>query len=235
MLVKNGLSLPGWRDFERAAADAFGGIASESKAIFDVVCPHPYDPNRGIGLSCKMRGELKRVGRDGRVTIEVSNSAGEFWKQLNLLGLTQANYKDHPARAGAGVIHLVEKWHEGSAKIVDLEQSSFLVLLWALPQQYQLFQYSLTMPDPETIEWSCPAPKNASRNEASRLLGTFNGGPLIEWYPGSGGQLKYFPLASDALWSSSIFTLEPLPTNIQYGTAAKAATYFPSKWNEANK
>ena len=37
----DGSTLPGLRDFERSVALTFGGIAQESKAIFDVVIPAP--------------------------------------------------------------------------------------------------------------------------------------------------------------------------------------------------
>jgi hypothetical protein len=73
-------TFPGWRDFERSVALALTGTASESKEIFDVVLARPgaLDSDPKYGLSCKMRSELNRVGRDGRATIEVSNSAGKF-------------------------------------------------------------------------------------------------------------------------------------------------------------
>ena len=74
-----GRTLPGWRDFERAVALAFGGIAPENKAVFDVLLSGPERPGAMYyGLSCKMRGELDRLDRDGRVTIELSNSAKKF-------------------------------------------------------------------------------------------------------------------------------------------------------------
>ena len=61
------MTLPGWRDFERAVALAFGGSASESKDIFDVVMSRPEGPPLPLyGLSCKMRSELNRQIRKGR-------------------------------------------------------------------------------------------------------------------------------------------------------------------------
>lgn len=56
ILVKEGRTLPGWRDFERAVALAFGGEAQESKAIFDVLLSRTDRPEVKYGLSCKMRG-----------------------------------------------------------------------------------------------------------------------------------------------------------------------------------
>ena len=49
-------TLPGWRDFERSVALAFGGEAQENKAIFDILI---HDGNTYRGISCKMRCELK--------------------------------------------------------------------------------------------------------------------------------------------------------------------------------
>ena len=37
MLVRQGFTLPGWRDFERTVATVFGGVNSESKFIYDVL------------------------------------------------------------------------------------------------------------------------------------------------------------------------------------------------------
>lgn len=64
------LTLPGWRDFERAVASVFGGEAQESKAIYDVLFPNSYALDMYYGLSCKMRGTLDQTNRTGRVVIE---------------------------------------------------------------------------------------------------------------------------------------------------------------------
>jgi len=44
-------------------------------------------------LSCKMRGTLDETERTNRVTMELSNSAGEFWKELGKVRLNSKNYK----------------------------------------------------------------------------------------------------------------------------------------------
>ena len=71
------MSLPGWRDFERTVAFVLGGQAQESKGIFDVILPSGV---LGIkyGISCKMRRELNRIDKLGRVAVEVSNAAREL-------------------------------------------------------------------------------------------------------------------------------------------------------------
>jgi hypothetical protein len=68
-------TLPGWRDFERAIAAAFGGQAQENKYIFDVLLPattpnvyysitaqHLRDPRKcrtGLSLSYAFRLRLE--------------------------------------------------------------------------------------------------------------------------------------------------------------------------------
>jgi hypothetical protein len=68
---------------------------------------------------------------------------------------------------------------------------------------------------------------------ANRLCGDDRLGTLFEWYGTSGGQLKYYPLAKNALWASNVFRLEPLPSSedIQYGIIAKTRTYYPHLWD----
>ena len=50
------------------------------------------------------------------------------------------------------------------------------------------------------------------------------------WYGHSGGQLKYYPSASSAMWASDVFALEPIPVGAEYGVLQKAAAYFPALW-----
>lgn len=45
-------TIPGWKDFERATAFAFGGYAQENKAIFDVVFPESTNSKISYGISC---------------------------------------------------------------------------------------------------------------------------------------------------------------------------------------
>ncbi len=85
--LKDGTNLPGWRDFERSVAFALDGITLESKAVFDVILSRSDDRTSKFGLSCKMRRELGRIERDGRVNIEASNSSGAFWDHLAAVGI----------------------------------------------------------------------------------------------------------------------------------------------------
>ena len=47
LAAPNGMTLPGWRDFERAVAAAFDGQAQESKYVFDVIVTPQKDGDRG--------------------------------------------------------------------------------------------------------------------------------------------------------------------------------------------
>ncbi len=102
--LPKGMTLPGWRDFERAVAAAFGGEAQESKYVFDVVVSDPAIPTVKYGISCKMRRELNMVSSvDGRITMELSNSAKQFWQHLQRKGITEANYREQPSEVGEGL------------------------------------------------------------------------------------------------------------------------------------
>lgn len=234
--LKDGATRPGWRDFERAVALAFGGAAQESKAIFDVLLPVADAPPGKYGLSCKMRGELDKLQRTGRASIELSNSSKKFWGHLGAKGIDQSNYRESPAEVGAALLELVESWHQAvsleQGGSVNLAKSSYLVLSWNSAGNYQLHQFPLTLPDPANLRWYFPAGRGGTLG--GRLAADDGSGVLFEWYGESGGQLKYYPLAVAATWESGVFQLEPLG-EIEYGIIKKAEAYFPQKWAEASR
>lgn len=237
MLAVQGSTMtrPGWRDFERAVAAAFGGDAQESKAIFDVLIHDPDNFPVQYGIGCKMRGTLRETERKGRVTVEVANAAGEFWDRINTKGIDQRNYREYPEEVGASLIEVVEGWHEGVSLgrggKVDLDGSSYLVLSWEKRTgRYQMHQFDIDLPEPDTISWSFPP--SAQGGTGRRLLGEDETGKLFEWYGEAGGQLKYYPKTSSAIWVSETFTLEPLPEG-DYGLALKTKSYFPEAWARA--
>lgn len=231
----NGLTLPGWRDFERAVATTFVGEAQENKYVFDVVVPLSATSTIKYGVSCKMRRVLKR---DGRVTMELSNSAKQFWRYLLTYGINETNYRNNANEVGKRIIELVNSWHELASINVsklDLGRSSYLVLSWNSKGQYQLHQFSLELPDPTRLRWYFPVKMTKEGEKpADRLCGAHENGVIFEWYGQLGGQLKYYPLASNAIWASHIFQLEPLPSleNMRYGILAKTQTYFPTQWQK---
>ncbi len=241
LVTKEGKTLPGWRDFERAFAACFGGQAQESKFIFDVLLTDAERPSIHYGISCKMRRTLSDTFRTRRVTLELSNSSGQFWRALEQRGLNQQNYKRNPGLAGKVLIGVVTQWHEAvgleSGGSVDLIRSFYLALSWNKSGQYQLFKFALTLPDASLLKWDFPnVESNDGEHSGRRLRGNDNLGTLFEWYGESGGQLKYYPLTSNALWTSDVFCLEPLPEENaeQYGLMAKARAYFPRQWKDVS-
>jgi hypothetical protein len=227
LALKNGLTLPGWRDFERAVALGFGGAAQESKFVFDVLLSASDRSDIHYGLSCKMRETLRETDRTGRVTIELSNSYSKFWKELAGRDIDQANFRQYPDRVGKTLIDLVTSWHEAESSVagghIDLSKSAYLVLSWDKSSGvYQLHQFSLRLPG-DRVKWHFPPGEE-------RLKGDDEFGRVFEWYGQSGGQLKYYPRVQEALWASERFRLELLPPQTTQGLLAKAAAYFPELW-----
>ena len=236
LAVDNSLAtLPGWRDFERAVALTFGGVPSENKDVMDVRLPDSARPDVYFGLSCKMRRELNRVTKDGRVTIELSNAARAFWNRLGNFGITAENYRDHAPQVGSELIALVGEWHTAtgiaSGGDIDLAGSYYLTLMWNNDGKYQLHQFPIELPDPAEIRWYCPVFKRGGVSKPGNAIrGDDGAGTLFEWYGQSGGQLKYYPKAGDALWQSDVFRLEPLPTDTPHGLISKAQAYYSNLW-----
>lgn len=231
MARKHAVTIPGWRDFERTFALAFRGAGTENKYVFDVLLEASQNPSRYVGISCKMRGELKeKAVRLGRGSIELSNAYREFTRVIKQeTGLNEDTYSSNPALVGAVLLSIVERWHraasyENGGK-VNLSSSSFANLLWdPNTGQYRLLQFPLMLPVPAQLTW---------RMSDARLTGLDESGVLVEWYVSSGGQLKYYPPISTAQWSSEIFELEPLPQNLNHILLNKAETYFPAQWGFA--
>lgn len=229
-------TLPGWRDFERSVALAFNGEAQENKFIFDVLLPDNKRKGVYFGVSCKMRRTLHETKRTGRVTLELSNSSGKFWERLSQIGIHQQNYKEKPYEVAQTLIQQENEWHEGvgleHGGLVDISKSFYLALSWNTQNEYQLFKFPLSLPEPNSLTWDFPT---TDKGKASRRLrGQDATGTLIEWYGESGGQLKYYPLLANALWKSNIFNLEPLPKGWEkkHGILTKAKDYFPKLWKD---
>ncbi len=237
-------TLPGWRDFERAIAVSFGGIAQENKHIFDVLIPDVNRPGIYFGISCKMRRALNDTFKTNRVTLELSNSSGKFWKELALNGIEQRNYKQYPIQVGKILLSMVERWHHqvgiSNGGSIDLERSYYLVLAWNARGMYQLYKFKLKLPEAEQLVWDFPDVNDESQQiqrSGRRLRGQDKDGTIFEWYGESGGQLKYYPRVQDALWKSRVFNLEPIGSScgIEEILLSKAKLYFSAMWeNIAN-
>lgn len=226
LTLKDNLTLPGWRDFERCTALAFNGHAQENKSIFDVLLTDYNRPNVNYGISCKMRGTLQETTKQKRTTLELSNSAGEFWNNINAKNLI---YENHPNEIGKTLIETVKSWYEKVDLLhggnIDISQSFYLTLQWNKKTlQYQLFQFPLLSEIQNNLNWS---------TKKRRIIGkNVLGATLFEWYGYSGGQLKYYPPINTAIWASHVFELEPLPQNngTIYAPFRKVIEYFPNIW-----
>lgn len=234
---KQGSTLPGWRDFERTVALAFYGQAQENKYIFDVLIP-VGNGDIYYGISCKMRRTLNDTKRTGRVTLELSNSSGTFWEQLRKNGIHQQNYKDRPFDVAKALLEQEYQWHHAVGQQqggnIDLSKSFYFALSWNLQGEYQLFKFALLLPSVDSLDWDFPEIEvNGEKKVSRRLRGKDRYGTLFEWYGESGGQLKYYPQATNALWQSQKFQLEPLPENWneKHGILVKVKDYFPECWD----
>ncbi len=239
---KDGSTLPGWRDFERVTASIFDGKASERKDVFDVIVSSSTFPKVDYGFSVKSR-ELSRstalddLSDDGRVYIELTNSPAKLWAPLYEKGLNENDFRalTDADVIGETILNTVRSWHVEAShahsimnpgRILDLEHSVYLVVSYCRPRhhhrrQYQLHSFPLTFP--AGIEWSYRSAKCLKGTDPERP-----GETLFDWYALSGGQLKYYPRANTALYSSEVFALADLPRQIS--VAEKAARYWPSEW-----
>jgi len=234
------ITLPGWRDFERACAIAFDGVAVENKFFVDVIFPFDTHSGTFYGIDCKMRGELGKAKNHGKIYVEVTNAAKYLWSYLATKGISETNFKDEPELAGMSLIEAVEQMKtERSSQYpagpIITDHSFYFVLLWDDHDRYQLFQLPLKLPYPEDLTWTCNVGNRTDGTETTRLVGADTDGILYEWYGSSGGQFKYYPSISQAIWTSTEFKLEPLNENIEIGIKAKVKTYFPAQWKWATE
>lgn len=219
IILKDGSSMPGFRDFERATAAVTYGYAREDKGIFDVWVP--TEGGLPYGVSCKM-AKLQPAKSEASF-MELSNSAAKFHAALAAAGV---NWRDDPSAAGVVLVDTVMSWHEAVESEVDLTGSRYAVLDHDAKWQVfslKVFPLDLRTADPSTeVEWVA---------EGKRLDGWIdvNGRRhrLWQWYADSGGQLKYYPPLAWGEWSSGSFTLEePEPVSVR----TRAIEYFPNLW-----
>lgn len=232
------VTMPGWRDFERAIVVALGGSTGEDKHVYDVWLPDPAREGVLFGISCKMRKELRQAETKGRGYLELTNANKALWQAIkDRTGLNETTYTGEPDSVGNTIIALVENWHSESEikkrgmvsqVAFDNTRSLFLNLLYDEPSgRYQMFHFPIRLPEPERLHWQIRPP---SGNGMATLLALDETGVVFEWFPGSGGQLKYYPLIEQAIWHSEVFSLEPLPADLKDLGSFKAASYFPHLW-----
>lgn len=220
-------TVPDYRDFERVTAVVCEGATPENKGIFDV--PVPVANQKPYGISCKMAGPgLKSDPLTA--FIELSNSSSKF---INEILANRYDWRSQPAEAGATCVELVTRWHHEVAHEFDLGRSIYLLLTHSTDwKTFKLSSFDLNLKrvDPWTdVHWELRNKRGT--NEPNAIIGTWSDGVvehrLWEFYPLSGGQLKYSPLWSWADWVSDWFALEQPP---QHNLETKARQYFPDLW-----
>jgi hypothetical protein len=216
---RGGRSLPGFRDYERSLAAVLGGVAPENKGVFDVAVA--TTDGLPFGISCKM---ARFPPENNRCSfMELSNAAAKF---RNHLLNRQITYASEPMLAGPAVIDLVSSWHVLKAPAFNLADSRFSVLShdekW---EKFQIlcFPLNLSIANPRgDVDW---------HYEGSAVNGYIDHDGrrhrLWQYYPTSGGQLKYYPLLDWAEWVTPKFTLEQPPL---VSPLEKAQRYFSSLW-----
>lgn len=214
-------SMPGFRDFERGLASVIGGSAAENKGVFDVIRDVPGE--LGYGVSCKM-AQFPPPARQAAF-VELSNAAAKF--RAHLLG-RQINWVTEPGLAGPAIIELITSWHQADANSLglDLQKSKYAVLSrskdWS---QFQLSAYPLDLYGFNPIggiEWE------STKSRIDGFVQIADRRHLLwQWYPNSGGQLKWWPPLAWADWVTPRFSLEKPPLVNPAETAAK---YFPGLW-----
>ena len=250
-MEKNGEGTrPGWRDFERVIGEVMAGKTPEGKQVFDVYVGDNETPNVDVGLSIKSK-ELSRVAAigdlddSGRVYMETANSPAKFADALGKCGILldsdSFGKNNVPAENyGKCVLDLVHQWHdEGriaystTGRELDIDRSIYLVVSYSkprngLPREYQLHSFALELPTPDRWEFRAP-----HKGKVKCIVGYDANHPtekLYEWYPFSGGQLKYHPRTSESLYRSERFTLLSPPCE---SIIVKAMRYWPGVVSES--
>lgn len=231
----DGKSAPGWRDVERAVADVLGGVGTEDKGVFDVYIPDPDRPGVDYGLSIKTK-QLSNFGdlsSTGRVYMELSNSPAKLWAPLISKGIKEDSFakREHADIIGPTLVATVTSWHNEAhaehptrypGRTLDLAGSIYLVLSYSKAAKYQWHSFSLALPTNSI--WSFRSARSVKGNDGNVPTET-----VIDWYGMSGGQLKYYPRASAALFSSPVFKLEQAEAT---SLSAKAGRLWPGPWRK---
>lgn len=218
----DGHTRPNWRQIERVFSELFTGEPPpESKSIFDLIAYSLDNPINAYGisvkskqLSCKNFDDLES---GSRVYMELANSPAKLFDVLNTdLGFTEANFRayERPKEVGECVLRTINKWHyegkklfedENPTKQLDLHSSIYLCVTYRKQKnkearKYQIHSFPLQFEKVGRWAYSGRALRGYDANYPTQVI--------FDWYGLSGGQLKFYPRAVDALYSSPVFELE---------------------------
>jgi len=203
-------SLPGWLDIERTCAEFFNGKTLEKKDVFDVVIPKE---NKMIGVSIKTKcvgTPLKLFNLDnGQLYLELTNSSATIWNELKQHNLQESDFGNNSKATiiGSKLVEIANKIQSKSTvEKIDFDESRHIVFSYSKPTNkdpsifYKI--HVLKMNINEELVWKFSSDKC--------LRGSLGDKTIVDWYGLSGGQLKYYPLASNSTHTSPVFSLFPL-------------------------
>lgn len=232
----DGRSRAAWRELERVVAEFLTGKKhSEDKHVFDVIARDWADVGISYGLSIKSK---KITGRksifagynDPRAYLELSNSPAKMWASIaRKTGAVAAEFPNVDAQAvGDALIETIGEWkfaakrefeRDYSGEVLDLDRSTYLTFSFSDYEsgtwRYNVASFPMKFP---TVQWFCSSDRCLSANDPDQPECR-----LLDWYPNSGGQLKYYPRFASATHMSDIMTLTAID---EIAIVRKTLSYF---------
>ena len=151
--------------------------------------------------------------------MELCNSPAKLWEPLKEQGINEQAFSDraYANKIGNSILETIHSWYVNSGiEGIALDDSVHITVSYEKLAQganrYQLHAFRLGFPD--DVIW---------RYKSDRCLSGYDplhpDEVLFDWYGLSGGQVKYYPRAANALYSSTQFALEQVPTQTIYDKA----------------
>jgi hypothetical protein len=246
---KNNIPYPDFQLMEEVFAEAFGGRSCRGKDVFDVLVQDSTSPQRYFGIQLKMKGAfgpgssyatLSNTGqmpRNPRLYVEMSNPQNAT---IAASGTTQQELLNHTANvgtAGQGIMNWIQQKHNNAGQnhldlpqgcTIDVASSVTILMTWAIHNgvvRYWLHSFAHELPAMPI--WAYTPGANSKSIRGFESQAQFNTGiQSIDWSFSSGGQIKWYPLASTATQSYGPFDLEP--TANQQSLEAVARVIFPN-------
>ncbi|SHF53439.1 hypothetical protein [Flavisolibacter ginsengisoli] len=224
----------GWKDLERVISELLGGSTLEKKQVFDVIVDQTLTGGNKYGISLKTKclgteSKIQNLQTNGRVYMELTNSPAKLWAPLKAMGIHESDFGiKNDQEIGNSILHTVHNWYLSYCLTfnIELKNSVHITISYGEGKKgsrlYQAHSFPLGFPD--GIIWKFKSNKCLRGYDPA-----FPDEVLFDWYGLSGGQLKYYPRASTALYSSSVFRL--LSPDILTITE-KSRVYWPQEWQD---
>lgn len=224
----------GWKDLERVVSEFLGGHPLEKKQVFDVIvdATKTESSKYGVSLKTKCLGsslKIQNLQSTGRVYMELTNSPAKLWAPLKAIGINESDFgKKSAQEMGDLILTTVHAWYSAycAVKHVNMGKCIHMTISYSNGKNGERLHqiHSFPLGFPLGIIWKYTSDKCLRGFDPS-----YPGETLFDWYGLSGGQLKYYPKASGAIYSSSIFELFIPPI---YSITEKSKVYWPEEWNQ---